>query len=88
MYTKSFMKIAILAEKLSQEGDSEIFCGYIDNGRWLSHENPFLSRSHRQPNRIYSANGIHPTLSSSETQGRYYVCEIIFDSSNEGKESR
>jgi len=32
-----------------------------------------LSRVHKQPNRIYHINGVHPTLSSSETSGRYYI---------------
>lgn len=32
-----------------------------------------LSRVHKQPNRIYDSNGTHPTLSSQESAGRYYV---------------
>lgn len=32
-----------------------------------------LSRVHKQPNRIYSAEGMHPTLSSQETAGRYFI---------------
>lgn len=32
-----------------------------------------LSRVHKQPNRIYSIYGVHPTLSSQETSGRYFV---------------
>lgn len=32
-----------------------------------------LSRVHRQPNRIYCATGTHPTISASETAGRYYI---------------
>jgi DNA (cytosine-5)-methyltransferase 1 len=32
-----------------------------------------LSRAHKQPNRIYSAIGTHPTLSSQESSGRYWV---------------
>lgn len=32
-----------------------------------------LSRVHKQPNRIYSVNGVHPTLPSQETSGRYWV---------------
>lgn len=32
-----------------------------------------LSRVHKQPNRIYSINGIHPTLPSQETSGRYFI---------------
>lgn len=31
-----------------------------------------LSRVHKQPNRIYSAKGYHPTLSSQESSGRYF----------------
>lgn len=33
----------------------------------------YLSRVHKQPNRIYSAEGIHPTLASQETNGRYFI---------------
>ena len=32
-----------------------------------------LSRVHKQPNRIYSVNGTHPTLPSQETSGRYWI---------------
>lgn len=32
-----------------------------------------LSRVHKQPNRIYSAMGIHPTLPSQETSGRFWI---------------
>jgi DNA (cytosine-5)-methyltransferase 1 len=32
-----------------------------------------LSRVHKQPNRIYSALGMHPTLPSQESSGRYWV---------------
>lgn len=32
-----------------------------------------LSRVHKQPNRIYSSEGTHPTLSSQETSGRYWI---------------
>ena len=32
-----------------------------------------LSRVHKQPNRIYSAMGVHPTLPSQEVSGRYYI---------------
>ena len=31
------------------------------------------SRTHKQPNRIYSADGSHPTLSSGEKSGRYFI---------------
>ena len=32
-----------------------------------------LSRVHKQPNRIYSSDGTHPTLSAGESSGRYFV---------------
>lgn len=32
-----------------------------------------LSRVHKQPNRIYSADGTHPTLASQESSGRYWI---------------
>ena len=32
-----------------------------------------LSRVHKQPNRIYSAQGTHPTLPSQESAGRFWV---------------
>ncbi len=32
-----------------------------------------LSRVHKMPNRIYSADGTHPTIASQETSGRYYI---------------
>lgn len=32
-----------------------------------------LSRVHKQPNRIYSVFGIHPTLPSQESSGRYFI---------------
>ena len=32
-----------------------------------------MSRVHKQPNRIYSAEGIHPTIASQESSGRYWI---------------
>ena len=34
-------------------------------------------RVHKQCNRIYSADGTHPTISSSETSGRYFIYDGI-----------
>ena len=53
-----------------------IFAGYRnkkirENG--IRQGTEHLSRVHKQPNRIYSVNGIHPTLPSQETSGRYWV---------------
>jgi len=32
-----------------------------------------LSRVHKMPNRIYSVDGVHPTISSQEPSGRYFI---------------
>jgi len=32
-----------------------------------------LSRVHKQPNRIYSTEGVHPTIPSQETSGRFWI---------------
>lgn len=34
-----------------------------------------LSRVHKQPNRIYSVDGIHPTLPSQEVSGRFFILD-------------
>lgn len=33
----------------------------------------YLSRVHKMPNRIYSAEGTHPTIASQECSGRYWI---------------
>jgi len=53
-----------------------IFVGYRNkkirkNG--VRENTEHLSRVHKQPNRIYSSDGIHPTLSSQEPTGRYFI---------------
>lgn len=53
-----------------------IFAGYRNkkirkNG--IRPNTEHLSRVHKQPNRIYSSEGTHPTLSSQEPTGRYYI---------------
>ena len=32
-----------------------------------------LSRVHKQPNRIYSTEGVHPALPSQESSGRFWI---------------
>ena len=52
------------------------FCGYRNKGQWKRGVRPnteHLSRVHRQPNRIYSVDGIHPTLPSQESSGRFWI---------------
>lgn len=52
------------------------FIGYRNKGQWKKGVRPnteYLSRVHRQPNRIYSVEGTHPTLPSQETSGRFWI---------------
>lgn len=53
-----------------------IFCGYRNKKIRTVGVRPgteHLSRVHKQPNRIYSSEGIHPTLASQEASGRYFI---------------
>ena len=53
-----------------------IFCGYRNKSIWKKgiRENTLhLSRVHRQPNRIYSIEGVHPTIPSQESSGRFFI---------------
>lgn len=53
-----------------------IFVGYRNKGTWKKGVRPnteHLSRVHRQPNRIYSVEGVHPTIPSQETSGRFWI---------------
>lgn len=53
-----------------------LFVGYRNKGIWKRGIRPnteHLSRVHRQPNRIYSVDGVHPTIPSQETSGRFFI---------------
>ena len=53
-----------------------IFVGYRNKNirtKGVRENTKHLSRVHKQPNRIYSSDGTHPTLSSQESSGRYYI---------------
>ena len=53
-----------------------IFVGYRNKNIRKAGVRPgteHLSRTHKQPNRIYSSKGNHPTLASQETSGRYFI---------------
>lgn len=65
-----------LKSRKTQPKSGLIFSGYRNkalriNGIRENTEN--LSRSHKQCNRIYSSEGSHPTLSSQESSGRYFI---------------
>lgn len=67
----------ILIEEPKQQKSGLIFAGYRSNKSiWKKGVRPnteHLSRVHRQPNRIYSIDGIHPTIPSQETSGRFFI---------------
>ncbi len=54
-----------------------MFVGYRTNKTiWKKGVRPnteHLSRVHHQPNRIYSVAGVHPTIPSQETSGRFFI---------------
>lgn len=53
-----------------------IFVGYRNKRIRISGVRPgteYLSRVHKMPNRIYSAEGTNPTIASQETSGRYFI---------------
>lgn len=52
------------------------FIGYRNKNGFRNGIRPnteHLSRVHRQPNRIYSVDGYHPTIPSQETSGRFFI---------------
>lgn len=73
-------KYIIIEKKyIKQQKSGLIFCGYIKGNirNGVPQNTEHLSRVHKQPNRIYHINGTNPTLSSSETSGRYYIYDGI-----------
>lgn len=53
-----------------------IFCGYRNKSIRKAGVRPdteYLSRVHKQPNRIYHTDGVHPTLPSQESAGRFWI---------------
>jgi DNA (cytosine-5)-methyltransferase 1 len=63
-----------LVKKQPQSG--LIFIGYRNKEGFKNGIRPntlHLNRVHRQPNRIYSTDGFHPTIPSQETSGRFFI---------------
>ena len=59
-----------------EQSSGLVFAGYINKPKRKNGTRPdteHLSRVHRQHNRIYSTNGVSPTLSSGESSGRDYI---------------
>ena len=69
--------IYTLIDEPKQQQSGLIFVGYRNNKSiWKKGVRPnthHLSRVHHQPNRIYSVEGIHPTIPSQETSGRFFI---------------
>jgi DNA (cytosine-5)-methyltransferase 1 len=65
-----------LIDNPKKQDSGLIFVGYRNKGIWKKGIRPnteHLSRVHRQPNRIYSDLGVHPTIPSQETSGRFFI---------------
>lgn len=65
-----------LIEYPKKQSTGLIFVGYRNKNMWKNGVRPnteHLSRVHRQPNRIYSIEGTHPTIPSQETSGRFFI---------------
>lgn len=63
-------------EKVRKQKSGLVFCGYLNKNKRIKGVLPnteHLSRVHRQCNRIYSSDGLCPTITSGETTGRYYI---------------
>jgi DNA (cytosine-5)-methyltransferase 1 len=59
-----------------EQSSGLIFVGYRNKSIWKTGIRPnteHLSRVHHQPNRIYSIEGVHPTIPSQETSGRFFI---------------
>lgn len=74
-------KYSIIDQKyIKKQKSGLIFCGFINGNlrkTGVIEGTEHLSRVHKQPNRIYHINGVNPTLSASETSGRYYIYDGV-----------
>jgi len=65
-----------LIDNPKKQSSGLLFVGYRNKGIWKTGIRPnteHLSRVHRQPNRIYSDLGVHPTIPSQEVSGRFFI---------------
>lgn len=65
-----------LIEEPKVQDSGLIFIGYRNKKIRTAGVRPgteHLSRVHKQPNRIYSTDGLHPALPSQETSGRFWI---------------
>lgn len=62
--------------KMKTQDSGLIFAGYRNKTIRKAGVRPnteHLSRVHKQPNRIYSTDGVHPALPSQESSGRFWI---------------
>lgn len=65
-----------ILNEMKRQPSGLIFAGYRNKNIRKAGVRPGtenLSRVHKQPNRIYSIEGIHPALPSQETSGRFWI---------------
>lgn len=65
-----------LLDETKTQSSGLIFVGYRNKNIRKAGVRPGtenLSRVHKQPNRIYSIDGVHPAIPSQETSGRFWV---------------
>lgn len=66
----------LLEDYKKQKKSGLIFIGYRNKKirtKGVRPNTEHLSRVHKQPNRIYSSEGTHPTIPSTEISGRYWI---------------
>lgn len=65
-----------ILDDMKRQPSGLIFAGYRNKNIRKAGVRPgteHLSRVHKQPNRIYSVEGIHPAMPSQETSGRFWI---------------
>ncbi len=65
-----------ILEDFKKQDSGLIFIGYRNKNIRTAGVRPgteHLSRVHKQPNRIYSTDGLHPALPSQESSGRFWI---------------
>lgn len=65
-----------ILEDMKTQDSGLIFAGYRNKTIRKAGVRPnteHLSRVHKQPNRIYSTDGVHPALPSQESSGRFWI---------------
>lgn len=65
-----------ILEEMKTQDSGLIFAGYRNKTIRKAGVRPnteHLSRVHKQPNRIYSTDGVHPALPSQESSGRFWI---------------